>query len=84
MNVAATTMVSENQTHNSIACLACYFIILLHNCLHLIVLQMTHMILPQMVERGKGAIVNVSAGACCRPTPQMTVYAATKVIKSYK
>lgn len=42
-------------------------------------LQMTYLVLPQMVERGKGAIVNMSAGGCTRPSPQMAVYAATKV-----
>lgn len=43
---------------------------------------MTHLVLPQMVERKKGAIVNVSAGGCTRPTPQMGVYSATKVCQS--
>ncbi|KAK2171055.1 hypothetical protein NP493_1109g00058 [Ridgeia piscesae] len=41
--------------------------------------MMTHMVLPQMVKRGRGAVVNVSAGGCCMPVPQMTVYSATKV-----
>ena len=45
---------------------------------------MTHLVLPQMVERGKGAIVNMSAGGCTRPTPQMAVYAATKVSDNTK
>ncbi|XP_067929252.1 inactive hydroxysteroid dehydrogenase-like protein 1 [Watersipora subatra] len=40
--------------------------------------MMTHIVLPQMVERGKGAIVNIAAGSCSRPTPQLAVYAATK------
>lgn len=43
---------------------------------------MTHLILSQMVERGKGAIVNLSAGGSSKPTPQMTVYAATKVVQT--
>lgn len=30
--------------------------------------------------RGKGAVVMVSSGACSQITPQMTVYAATKVL----
>ena len=29
--------------------------------------------------RGRGAVVNVSAGGSCMPVPQMTVYSATKV-----
>ncbi|KAH3877530.1 inactive hydroxysteroid dehydrogenase-like protein 1 isoform X1 [Dreissena polymorpha] len=45
--------------------------------------MMTHMILPQMVERGKGAIVIVSSGACTQITPMMTVYAGTKSFLDY-
>lgn len=41
--------------------------------------MMTHIILPQMKERGKGAIVNVSSGAEMQPLPLMTVYAASKL-----
>ena len=40
---------------------------------------MTRLVLPQMLERGKGAIINMASGASCQPTPQMNVYAATKV-----
>ncbi|XP_046551500.1 inactive hydroxysteroid dehydrogenase-like protein 1 [Haliotis rubra] len=45
--------------------------------------MMTHMILPQMVQRRKGAVVMVSSGACSQITPQMTVYAATKSFLDY-
>lgn len=45
--------------------------------------MMTHMIMPQMVKRGKGAVVMVSSGACSQITPQMTVYAATKSFLDY-
>lgn len=46
--------------------------------------QMTRLVLPGMVERGKGAIVNVSSGSEAQPLPLMTVYAATKTfIKSF-
>ncbi|XP_025087589.1 inactive hydroxysteroid dehydrogenase-like protein 1 [Pomacea canaliculata] len=45
--------------------------------------MMTHMILPQMVERKKGAVVIVSSGSCSQITPQMTVYAATKTYLDY-
>uniref|UniRef100_A0A8D0HJ14 Uncharacterized protein n=1 Tax=Sphenodon punctatus TaxID=8508 RepID=A0A8D0HJ14_SPHPU len=38
--------------------------------------MMVHIVLPRMVERKKGAIVNVSSGSCCQPTPLMTVYSA--------
>ncbi|KAK7098894.1 inactive hydroxysteroid dehydrogenase-like protein 1 [Littorina saxatilis] len=44
---------------------------------------MTHMVLPQMVKRKRGAIVNVSSGSCSQITPQMTVYAATKSYLDY-
>ncbi|KAM3959138.1 inactive hydroxysteroid dehydrogenase-like protein 1 [Aphomia sociella] len=42
------------------------------------VTAMTKIVLPAMVERGKGAIVNVSSGSELQPLPLMTVYAATK------
>ncbi|XP_050408881.1 inactive hydroxysteroid dehydrogenase-like protein 1 [Patella vulgata] len=45
--------------------------------------MMTHMILPDMLKRGRGAIVMVSSGACTKTTPQMTVYAATKSYLDY-
>ncbi|XP_052799770.1 inactive hydroxysteroid dehydrogenase-like protein 1 isoform X4 [Mya arenaria] len=45
--------------------------------------MMTHMILPQMVERGRGAVVIVSSGACTQITPMMTVYAGTKSFLDY-
>ncbi|XP_075219917.1 inactive hydroxysteroid dehydrogenase-like protein 1 [Lycorma delicatula] len=45
---------------------------------------MTRFVLPQMVERRKGAIVNVSSSAEFQPLPLMTVYAASKVyMKSF-
>ncbi|XP_053126792.1 inactive hydroxysteroid dehydrogenase-like protein 1 [Hemicordylus capensis] len=40
--------------------------------------MMVHMVLPGMVERKKGAVVNVSSIFCCQPTPQMTAYSASK------
>ncbi|KAK7473641.1 hypothetical protein BaRGS_00035119 [Batillaria attramentaria] len=44
---------------------------------------MTRMVLPEMVKRNRGAIVNVSSGSCAQITPQMTVYAATKTYLDY-
>ncbi|XP_015765028.1 PREDICTED: inactive hydroxysteroid dehydrogenase-like protein 1 [Acropora digitifera] len=40
---------------------------------------MTRIVLPQMSKRKSGAIINLSSSAGELPTPQMTVYAATKV-----
>ncbi|OWF47111.1 inactive hydroxysteroid dehydrogenase-like protein 1 [Mizuhopecten yessoensis] len=45
--------------------------------------MMTHMILPQMVQRCKGAVVMVSAGSCDKITPLTTVYSATKSFLDY-
>lgn len=41
--------------------------------------MMTHIVLPGMVEKKKGAIVNVSSASCCQPTPMLTIYGASKV-----
>ncbi|XP_026174821.1 inactive hydroxysteroid dehydrogenase-like protein 1 [Mastacembelus armatus] len=39
---------------------------------------MTRMVLPGMVERSRGAVVNISSGACCRPLPgRVTLIAST-------
>ncbi|NXQ55372.1 HSDL1 protein, partial [Anthoscopus minutus] len=45
--------------------------------------MMTHIVLPDMVKKRKGAIVNLSSGACCQPTPMMTVYGACKSYLDY-
>lgn len=42
------------------------------------VTTMTRLVLPGMVQRGQGAVVNVSSGSELQPLPLMTVYAATK------
>lgn len=42
------------------------------------VIMMTRIVLPQMCKRKCGAIINMSSSAGQLPTPQMTVYAATK------
>ncbi|XP_053905206.1 inactive hydroxysteroid dehydrogenase-like protein 1 isoform X3 [Malaclemys terrapin pileata] len=41
--------------------------------------MMVHIVLPGMVQRKRGAIVNVSSGSCCKPTPQMAAYSASKL-----
>lgn len=40
---------------------------------------MIHIVLPGMVERKKGAIVTISSGSCCKPTPQLAAFSASKV-----
>lgn len=40
--------------------------------------RVTHALLPPMIVRGRGAILNVSSIAGLLPLPQMAVYAATK------
>jgi 17beta-estradiol 17-dehydrogenase / very-long-chain 3-oxoacyl-CoA reductase len=42
------------------------------------VVQMTRVILPQMVERQKGLIINISSMSALVPTPLLTVYGSTK------
>ncbi|NWQ62798.1 HSDL1 protein, partial [Neopipo cinnamomea] len=44
---------------------------------------MTHIVLPGMVKKKKGAIVNVSSVFCCQPTPLLTIYGASKVYLDY-
>lgn len=46
------------------------------NCVALTVL--TREVLPGMIERGRGAIINVASTAGFQPLPTMSVYAATK------
>ncbi|NWT10210.1 HSDL1 protein, partial [Vireo altiloquus] len=45
--------------------------------------MMTYIVLPGMVKKKKGAIVNLSSGVCCHPTPMYTVYGATKSYLDY-
>ena len=39
---------------------------------------MTRIVLPQMVERQQGAIINISSLSAAFPTPLLTVYAGSK------
>ncbi|KAM6194992.1 inactive hydroxysteroid dehydrogenase-like protein 1 [Sarcoramphus papa] len=45
--------------------------------------MMMHIVLPGMVEKKKGAIVNVSSASCCQPTPMLTIYGASKTYLDY-
>lgn len=40
--------------------------------------SLSHMVLPQMRARGRGAILNVASNAAFQPLPYMAVYGATK------
>ncbi|XP_013002349.1 very-long-chain 3-oxoacyl-CoA reductase-B-like isoform X2 [Cavia porcellus] len=48
------------------------------NCNVMSVAQMVRIVLPQMVSRGKGIIINVSSVTDCRSTPFLSLYSATK------
>lgn len=39
---------------------------------------MSKLVLPAMVEKGKGVIINISSQSGCRPVPMLAVYSATK------
>ncbi|XP_069072326.1 inactive hydroxysteroid dehydrogenase-like protein 1 [Pleurodeles waltl] len=40
--------------------------------------MMVHLVLPGMLDRKKGAIVNVASAACYRPTPLAALYSGSK------
>lgn len=42
------------------------------------VVELTHLLLPAMIERRRGAIINISSTASFQPVPYTSVYAATK------
>ncbi|XP_029909455.1 very-long-chain 3-oxoacyl-CoA reductase-A [Myripristis murdjan] len=47
------------------------------------VCQMTRLVLPRMVERSKGVILNISSASGMYPVPLLTVYSATKVFVDF-
>ncbi|CAF99944.1 unnamed protein product [Tetraodon nigroviridis] len=44
---------------------------------------MTHLVLPQMVERKRGAILNISSASGMYPVPLLTVYSASKAFVDF-
>lgn len=44
---------------------------------------MTQLVLPGMVERSKGAILNISSGSGMFPVPLLTIYSATKTFVDF-
>ncbi|XP_038134603.1 hydroxysteroid (20-beta) dehydrogenase 2 [Cyprinodon tularosa] len=53
------------------------------NCNMLSVPQMSRLVLPGMVDRGKGLIINISSEAGVRPHPLLALYSATKIFVTY-
>ncbi|XP_053304793.1 very-long-chain 3-oxoacyl-CoA reductase [Spea bombifrons] len=47
------------------------------------VCQMTRLVLPGMVERSKGVVLNISSGSAMYPVPLLTVYSATKAFVDF-
>ncbi|XP_032894780.1 very-long-chain 3-oxoacyl-CoA reductase [Amblyraja radiata] len=47
------------------------------------VCKMTRMVLPAMVQRSKGIILNVSSGSALNPVPLLTLYSATKAFVDF-
>ena len=48
-----------------------------------ILFQMTRMLLPKMVKKGGGVIVNISSSASFWPIKNLVTYSATKVTNQY-
>lgn len=44
---------------------------------------MTRLVLPRMVERKKGAILNISSASAMYPVPLLTIYSASKAFVDY-
>lgn len=42
------------------------------------VTRMTGLVLPEMVKRGKGVVINIGSGSSMIPSPLLTIYAAAK------
>ncbi|XP_067828328.1 very-long-chain 3-oxoacyl-CoA reductase-like [Heptranchias perlo] len=53
------------------------------NCNALSVLMMTRIVLPHMLERKKGVIINISSEAGTHPHPLLTMYSATKAFVDF-
>ena len=51
------------------------------NCQALV--KMTHLVLPAMVARKRGAIINLSSFSSLQPLPLIGVYSATKIFVTY-
>nr|XP_033784261.1 very-long-chain 3-oxoacyl-CoA reductase [Geotrypetes seraphini] len=47
------------------------------------VCKMTRLVLPSMLERSKGVILNISSASAINPVPLLTIYSATKVFVDF-
>ncbi|KAM9221332.1 very-long-chain 3-oxoacyl-CoA reductase [Dugong dugon] len=47
------------------------------------VCKMTQLVLPGMVERSKGVILNISSASAMYPVPMLTIYSATKAFVDF-
>ncbi len=45
--------------------------------------RLIHMVLPQMVEKKRGIILNLASYSACFPTPLLAIYSGTKVYVDY-
>ena len=54
------------------------------NCNIMSMARMTHMVLPQMLQRQRGIIVNIGSISGAFSTPLATIYGATKVLVKRK
>nr|CAB39584.1 putative oxidoreductase [Mycobacterium leprae] len=46
----------------------------------IVLMELTHVVLPGMVERCSGAVMNIASMVGCQLIPHMVVYAATKAV----
>ncbi|KAM9846257.1 hydroxysteroid (20-beta) dehydrogenase 2 isoform 2-T2 [Aulostomus maculatus] len=53
------------------------------NCNMLSVPQFTRLVLPGMLERRTGLIINISSEAAVRPQPLLSLYSSTKIFVTY-
>ncbi|KAK2911881.1 hypothetical protein QQF64_027751 [Cirrhinus molitorella] len=53
------------------------------NCNTLSVTQMSRLVLPGMLKREKGLIINISSEAASEPQPMLSVYSSTKIFVTY-
>ncbi len=42
-------------------------------------MHMSHLIMPQMVAKGRGIVINLSSASTITPSVMLSVYASTKV-----